>query len=189
MAALFPWGGLRRGGTVAVRGSSALLLALLAESSARGSWSAVVGLPDLGVLAAAELGVAVDRLALVPRPGVDAASVVAALLDGFDVVAVATPRIGAAHARRLSARARSRGAVLIPFGSWPGADLELTCVRGRWSGLGAGHGSLAARQVDVQARGRGAAARPRHASFTLQGGLPTPCLTPPVVEHMFETGS
>ncbi|WP_285509328.1 hypothetical protein [Actinokineospora sp. NBRC 105648] len=190
LAELFPWGGLRRGGTVAVRGSAALLLSLLAEASAHGSWVAVVGLPDLGIVAAAELGIAVDRLALVPRPGVDLPAVVAALLDGFDLVAMSVDRVGDAHARRLSARARNRGAVLLPFGgSWPGADIELTCARGRWSGLGVGHGHLSARQVDVLARGRGAAARPSRAPFTLQGGSPHAALTALPFEHKFEQAS
>ncbi|WP_436492293.1 hypothetical protein [Actinokineospora sp. HUAS TT18] len=174
LAPLFPWGGLRPGGTVAVRDSAALLLALLAEATAGGSWAALVGIPDLGVLAAAELGVAVDRLALVPQPGVDIVGVTAALLDGFDIVAVVAPRITQAHARRLSARARHRDAALIAFGSWPSPDLELRCSGGRWSGLGDGHGHLRGHVVDVYAQGRGSAARPFRASITLQGDSPTP---------------
>lgn len=172
LADLFPWGGLRRGGTVAVRGSTSLLLALLATPTASGSWAAVVGMPNLGVLAAAELGVAVDRLALVPAPGAEPAGVVAALLDGMDLVVVSTrdARLRETHARRLSARARHRGAVLLAFGPWPGADLELRCEQGRWAGLGRGHGYLRQREVTVRARGRGAAARPVRASLLLPGG-------------------
>jgi hypothetical protein len=168
---LFPWGGLRRGSTVAVRGSTSLLLALLAEATAAGSWAGVVGMPHLGVLAAAELGVAVDRLALVPGPASQLSPVVAALLDGLDLVVVATGetggRITEAHARRLSARARHRGAVLLPFGPWPGADLELTCEPAAWTGAGRGAGHLRQRQVTVRTRGRGAAARPARANLLL----------------------
>lgn len=171
---LFPWGGLRRGGTVAVRGSAALLLALLAAPVADGAWGAVVGMPDLGIVAAVELGVAVERLALVPRPGRDLPRVAAALLDGFDVLAVASTGVGESHARRLSARARSRGAVLLAFGPWPGAELELRCVRGAWSGLGDGHGRLRSRVVEVSAVGRGAAARPARVAVTLQCDLRGP---------------
>jgi hypothetical protein len=191
LAQLFPWGGLRRGGTVAVRGSTSLLLALLAEATANGSWAAVVGMPDLGVLAAAEYGVAVDRLALVPRPGSQWSAVVAALLDGVDLVAVATAshdlarwrsasQLGDAPARRLSARARHRGAVLLPFGPWPGADLELSCEYTGWTGLGDGHGHLRRREVVVRARGRGAAARPARANLLLPGpgGSIQPALPP-----------
>jgi hypothetical protein len=169
LADLFPWGGLRRGSTVAVSGSVSLLLAVLAEATANGSWAAVVGLPDLGVLAAAELGVAVDRLALVPRPGSRPGGVVAALLDGVDLVAVVPGELGDAPARRLSARARHRGTVLLPFGPWPGADLELNCEPAGWEGLGAGHGYLRQREVVVRTRGRGAAARPAQARLLLPG--------------------
>ncbi|WP_157440289.1 hypothetical protein [Actinokineospora inagensis] len=176
LAALFPWGGLRRGGTVAVRGSSGLLLALLARASAEGSWVAVVGLPDLGLPAAAEAGVALERTAVVPRPGGELTAVVTALLDGFDVVVVGA-RVVDSLARRLSARARSRGAVLVSFGAWSGAEVELSVAGSTWSGLGEGHGHLTGRVVDVHARGRGAAARPRRARLTL---------TPPEFEHMFE---
>ncbi|HEV2779917.1 MAG TPA: hypothetical protein VGX25_11020 [Actinophytocola sp.] len=169
LADLFPWGGLRRGTTIAVRGSTALLLALLAEATANGSWAAVVGVPDLGVLAAAETGVVTDRLALIPDPGAQPSSVIAALLDGLDLVAVAPGRLADAHARRLSARARHRGAVLLPLGPWPGVDLELRCDRSTWTGLGLGHGHLRQREVVVHTRGRGSAARPGRATLLLPG--------------------
>jgi hypothetical protein len=160
LAGLFPAGGLRRGGTVAVRGSTSLLFALLARATETGSWAALVGMPDLGLRAARELGVAVDRLALVRHPGADLPKVVAALLDGMDLVAVDPARLTDAQIRRLSARARHRGAVLVATGAWPGADLELTRETVAWSGLGDGHGHLAARETRVSARGRGAANRP-----------------------------
>ena len=175
LAGLLPWGGLRRGSTVVVRGSTTLLLALLAAATAEGSWAAIVGMPDLGLVAASELGVVVHRLALVPAPGSELVPVTAALLDGLDLVAVAK-QPPAAEARRLSARARHRGSVLIPVGGWPGADLELD-GSGRWSGLGDGHGRLRTRELVVRSRGRGAAARGNQVRLTLPGGrsveLPT----------------
>jgi hypothetical protein len=165
LARLLPHHGLRRGSTVVVRGSTTVLLTLLAEATAEGSWAAIVGMPDLGLLAAAELGIDVSRLALVPRPGADVADVVAALLDGFDLVVVATVgeksrRAFTTLARRLSVRARHRESVLVSFGPWPGADLELDCAGSRWFGVGDGHGYLAERELTVTVRGRGGAARP-----------------------------
>jgi hypothetical protein len=161
LAGLFPWGGLRRGSTVAVRGSVTVLLALLADATAGGSWAGVIGMPRLGVVAAAELGVAVSRLALVPNPGADLPAVAGALLDGMDIVVIsAAGRISEANARKLSARARNRGAVMIPFGPWPGADLEVTHVRSQWTGMDSGYGHLRTRELTIAARGRGAAARP-----------------------------
>jgi len=156
--------GLRRGATVTVSRSAALALALVAGASAAGSWVAAVGLPDLGIVAAAETGIALERLALVPTPGVRAwPAVVAAFLDAVDVVLVRAPaRLPAAQARRLAARARERGAVLVPLGPWPEpADLRLAVTSSAWSGLGQGHGRLQARQVEVLVTGRGAASAPR----------------------------
>jgi hypothetical protein len=159
---LLPGRGLRRGTTVTVSRSAALALALVARASAAGSWMAAVGLPDLGIVAAAETGIALERLALVPTPGARAwPAVVAALLDAVDVVLVRSPaRLPPAQARRLTARARERGAVLVPLGAWPEpADLRLTVTTSTWTGLGQGHGNLQARQVEVLVTGRGAATR------------------------------
>jgi hypothetical protein len=189
LADLLPLHGLRRGSTVVVRGSTTVLLALLAEATAGGSWAAVVGMPDLGLVAAAELGVAVSRLALVPNPGTNFADVVAALLDGIDLVAVApgavptnrrahTARSNTTLARRLSARARHRKSVLLAFGDWPGADLELTCTRSRWSGLGRGHGHIKSRETTVTVHGRGIASRPTTHRLALPAPSPTPLRRP-----------
>lgn len=166
---LLPAAGLRRGSTVVVRGSTSLLLALLAVATATGSWAAAVGMPDLGLAAAGELGVELSRFALVPRPGAEFAMVTAALLDGMDLVVVGSVDVAPSVARRLSARARHRGAVLLSVGQWPGAELELNCGTGHWTGLAGGSGYLRARQVEVLAGGRGAAARSRRALLTLPG--------------------
>jgi hypothetical protein len=176
LAALLPGGGLRRGSTVTVTpgavtsGTSSLLLALLAEASTA-AWSAVVGMPGLGALAAAQAGVALERLALIPYPGPEWPAVVAALLDGVDVVVVAPPGpVTGRLASRLAARARQRGGVLLPYGSgWEGADLTLTAERGVWEGLGTGRGRLRCRELTITARGRGAAGRPRHVRVRLPG--------------------
>src|SRR5215217_2002170 len=82
----FPSFGLPRGNTVAVHDSTSLLLALLAEATKTGSWVAVVGMPDLGLAAAAELGVELTRVVLIPEPGAQFVSVVAALFEGVDLV-------------------------------------------------------------------------------------------------------
>lgn len=180
LATVLPWPGLRRGSTVAVRGSVSLLLALLSDATSGGSWAAVVGLPGLGVLAAAEIGVEIGRLALVPRPGADPAGVIAALLDGVDLVAVGeSVRLRDRDARRLSARARHRGSVLLPMGTWPGAEVRLRCGQARWHGLGEGHGLLREREVTITADGRGAASRPRSCRLLLPGRTGAPAALPP----------
>src|SRR5690242_17070361 len=63
----FPEGAVRRGSTLAIdsaRGGISLALALAAAVTAGDSWVAAVGLPALGFLAAAELGVKLERFAV-----------------------------------------------------------------------------------------------------------------------------
>jgi hypothetical protein len=154
---------------------------------------AAAGLPDLGIVAAAETGVALERLALVPAPGARVwPTVVAALLDAIDVVLVRSPAgLPAAQARRLAARARERGAVLVPLGAWPEpADLRLAVTSSTWQGLGQGHGSLRARRVEVVATGRGAATRERRVLLWLPSpdGTITPAAAPGAV-NSFEASA
>jgi hypothetical protein len=147
-------------------GLTSLALALLSGPCAGGSWCAVVGAPDLGLVAAAQLGIALEHLAVVPSPGPKWPVVAAALLEGFDLVLLRTVgRVSYSDARKLEARARERRSVLAVVGNgWPGAaDVRLNIVRGRWSGLEDGCGHLWGREVEVVAGGRGAASRERRA--------------------------
>ncbi len=180
LAPLLPGGGLRRGSVVAVpsgsasgaSGATSLALALISAVSQAGSWCAGVGLPDLGPAAAAGLGVALERFALVPDPAEQWAVVTAALIDAVDAVLVRPARrIRPAEARRLRARAQESGAVLVPCGdAWPeGVDLRIAVVSSCWRGLGQGHGYLRTRMVEVVASGRGAASRERRVRLWLPG--------------------
>ena len=166
---LLPGSGLRRGTTVAVdgrpgvAGATSLALALAAGPSRAGSWVAAVGLGSLGLVAAAELGVALERLAVVADPGPERAgwaSVVAALVDGFDLVLVAADgRLRPADARRLVARVRERGAVLVAVGGeLPGerspCGSTVTASRGRaWVRVGAPAGPAGDRRGGGPGRG------------------------------------
>ncbi len=198
LAGLFPDDGLRRGSTVVVdpsagcgRGGTSLALALLAGATGAGSWAAAIGLGQLGLAAAAGLGVDLSRLALIPSPGAEWARVAAAMLDAVDVVLMSPPvAIKTGDARRLVARARERGSVLVicpgvgagagagagtgagarSRAAWPEPpDLRLVPLHAEWQGLDRGHGLLRARLVEVEASGRGAAARPRRSSLWLPG--------------------
>jgi len=170
LAALLPEGGLRRGSTVAVSGAASLALALLAGPSQAGSWCTAVGVPSLGLVSASEVGIALERFPLVARPGDEWPAVVAALIDAVDVVLVHLPRhVRSGDARRLAAKTRDRGAVLVTTGGSKAlpADVRLSVASCRWEGLGQGHGRLRARRIDVVASGRGAAARERRVSLWL----------------------
>ena len=170
---LFPEGGIRRGSTIAVgpvSGGTSLAL-LLAGVVSRTGWVAAVGLPSLGLVAAGELGVRLDRLVLVPSPGEKWAAVVASLLDGVDLLLLDPGRRARpGEARRLSARARERGVVmvLVDVPRWPEPpDVALTITEPIWQGLGHGDGRLGSRRLEVISSGRRAAARERRRSIWL----------------------
>ncbi len=169
---LFP-DGLRRGSTVGIEWSTSLALALAAGPSSEGSWLAVVGVSSLGLAAASELGVDLERLvAVADPPSASWGTVVATLVDAFDVVLVRPRRrVGVADARRLTARARERGSVLVVLSAtatWPDAvDVELAIRSEEWHGIGDGHGHLHVRQAIVEAGGRRAAARTRRVRLWL----------------------
>ncbi|MCU1527338.1 MAG: hypothetical protein JWP75_1101 [Frondihabitans sp.] len=156
IAELLPGGSLSAGSAYAVEGSTTLALSLLQGPSAAGAWCAVVGLPDLGIEAAAGLGIDLDRLVLVPRPGGQWVSVISALIDVVTVVLVhpGQQRVSDAVASRLAARLRQREAVLVSVGGWPGNDVRLSVTGSSWNGVGAGHGYLTERSITVASESR-----------------------------------
>ncbi len=159
---LLPEAGLIRGSIVGCQGPTALsaALALVAGASAAGSWLAVAGIASVGLRAASEVGIALDRLVMVADPARDAGeepwmNVLSALIDGFDLV-VLRADVRANTARRLQARLQTRGAVLVVVGD-PGpfsCDLVVTAGAGTWEGLGHGSGRLVQRRLQLSASGR-----------------------------------
>ena len=166
---LFPYGGPVRGSIVTVD-SLTVALALLAGTSAVGGWCAAAGLPDLGLAAAADAGLDLQRFALVPAPGEQWAVTIATLLDGMGLVLAKPPaRVPAGDARRLAARARERRGVLLLYGgTWPEqVDLRVRLEAGEWTGPHDGYGRLLRRRADLVSSGRGAAARERRVTAWL----------------------
>lgn len=168
LEALLPLGGLQRGSTLHLKGpaSHTLMFSLLVEPTQQGKWAVVVGAADIGLSAAADLGVALERLVLVDQPPRSAwATVLGACIGAFDLVIIAPGSVNSVDGgRRLRARVRERGTVLLQLdGSSPvwgeGAETELTVTSQRWDGLGVGHGHLSARQVTVATRSRRSGAR------------------------------
>lgn len=194
LARLTPRGGLQRGSVVAVTGpgATALALGLAAGPSAAGSWVVGVGTADVGLLAAAELGVDLERLVVVDAPPRGQwGAVVAAVAEAFDVVLVRHQhQVRPGDARRLTARVRERGGVLLQLpgrtGAWPDApDLTFTLSGPAWRGVGAGApgaGRLSARLVQVTVDGRRAASLGRSASLWLPGPDGEVALARPVDE-------
>ncbi|HEV8652090.1 MAG TPA: hypothetical protein VG276_22525 [Actinomycetes bacterium] len=168
LAQLLPHGSLRRGAVVTVNGSLRLAFALAAGVTQADLWTAVAGIPDLGVIAAAETGVVLQRLALIPNPGAQWARVIATLLDAIDLVITRPPTIYSQTVQhQLATRARERRSVLVVLGTWPSPDLNLHVNHEPWIGLEAGAGYLQQRRARVITTGRGSATRPHEARLWL----------------------
>jgi len=167
---LLPGGALRRGSVVALGSWSSLCLALAAGPVAAGAWCAVAGVPEFGVAAAAEAGLDLAKLLLVPGLGQNWPQVVASLFDGCDLVLLRPPdRPSALVRRKLEAAVRRYGAVLLVAGDWDGAHVKLRITTSGWAGIGSGHGRLCGRWAQVVADGRGEWARPRARWLWLPG--------------------
>ncbi|WP_240945289.1 hypothetical protein [Rhodococcus sp. HNM0569] len=161
LAALLPHGGLVRGSVVSVSGATSLLLGLVASITASGGHVAVVGRPQLGLLAAVEMGTRLDRLALVPEPGPDPVEIAAVLLDGMDLVVLGLGggAVAPSRARAVMARARSKGCTLVVTdGRWDGAEMTLDAEVDGYDGLGDRHrrdrGRVCSVRLSVRAGGK-----------------------------------
>jgi hypothetical protein len=166
---LFGERGLVRGRTLACQGSAATstALALVAPAITAGAWMAVIDLPTIGLDAASELGVPLERIvAVTTGTGTGTTGdesvrcwpdVVAAAADGFDVLLIRVPAgLSAGAVRKLAVRLRQRDVITVVLGD-PGAmacDGVLHTDAQEWSGLGDGHGHLRRRRVIVEASGR-----------------------------------
>jgi len=198
---LLPGRGLPRGWVVEVTGgagATTLSLAMAAGPARTGSWVACVGFAHLGWEAAEEVGLPLDRVVAVHPPRAQWSTVVAALVDAFDLVLCGPEVVPAAGGlRRLQARARERGSVVLavrgevsrPLGrsaalpgqvpppgkGWPVADARLQVQEARWEGLGDGWGHLGARRLVVSVQGRGELSRQRRCEVNLDAsGRPGP---------------
>ena len=134
-------------GTVAVlSGVRSLPLRLVAAVTAAGGHAAIVGHPDIGLLAALEMGADLSRLAVIPDPGADPVEVAAVLMDGLDLVVLGLGgrSVPPTRARAVTARARQKGCtLLVTGGDWHGASARLEARVCGYEMAGAGGGEPA----------------------------------------------
>ena len=165
LSALFPLGGPSRGSSVSVDGvgATSLVMSIVATPTRRGEWVALVGVDHWGWSAAVAAGVDPRQTIAVGQPEPRRwSSVMGALVDAFAIVVVDASRpVAAADIRRLDARCREHGTVVLrltPVGGrsrWPSsADVALSVADPRWEGAGEGYGHLSSRVVTVRAGGR-----------------------------------
>jgi hypothetical protein len=120
--------GLPRGAVAVLSGARSLLLSMVAAVTAAGGNAAIVGQPDIGLLAAVEMGADLSRLAVIPDPGTDPVEVAAVLIDGMDLVVLGLGgrSVSQTRARAVVARARLKGCtLLVTDGDWQGAPTRL----------------------------------------------------------------
>lgn len=159
--------------------SRSLALVCMGAAMPPGAWGAIVGMPDLGIEAARDLGVPIERVALVPHPGRAWFDVVASLAEAMPVVLAASPgRVTPTEAARLVARLRQSSSTLLIAGSWPNAATVVRSVRAEWQGLADGDGRIAGGTLLVEAASGGA---PSVARIPIGGDAPA--LAPDPDEH------
>lgn len=152
--------GLPRGVVGVLTGARSLALNMAAAVTAAGGHVAIVGQPDAGLLAAAEMGADLGRLASIPHPGADPVEVVAVLMDGMDLVVLnlAGRSVTPGRARAVTARAQQRGCtLLVTNGDWPGAQIRLdarVCGYEMTGGLLPGAGRISRVRLSMRARGK-----------------------------------
>jgi hypothetical protein len=160
---LFPDGGLRRGVVYEISEGRSLLWSLLAGPSQAGHWIALVGMAHLGLQAAADAGVNLERLVLVPQPGSSGFSVMSTLADALPLVVLSPSGALPPQSQRdrFQARLRERGATLLIRASWPGSEGRISVTQRSWEGLGHGFGLLSQQHITLSHQHR-RETRPRY---------------------------
>ncbi|MGB7508462.1 MAG: hypothetical protein WA965_23875, partial [Mycobacterium sp.] len=132
---------LPRGSVAVLSGARSLQLSMVAAVTAEGGHVAIIGQPDVGLLAAVEMGADLSRIAVIPEPGADPVEVAAVLMDGMDLVVLGLGgrSVPATRARAVVARARQRGCtLLVTDGDWQGASARLDAHVSGYDVVGAG---------------------------------------------------
>jgi hypothetical protein len=148
-------------GTVAVlSGARSLPLSMVAAVTAEGGHAAIVGQPDVGLLATVEMGADLSRIAVIPEPGTDPVEVAAVLMDGMDLVVLGLGgrSVPPSRARAIVARARQKGCtLLVTGGDWQGASTRLEARVCGYELTGPGRpglGRISRVRLAMRARGR-----------------------------------
>ncbi|MEW2481387.1 hypothetical protein AB0876_17520 [Mycobacterium sp. NPDC049093] len=156
---------LPRGSVAVAAGARSLTLGMVAAVTSGGGHAVIIGQPDVGLLAAVEMGADLSRLAVIPDPGADPVEVASVLMDGMDLVVLGLGgrSVPPSRARVMVARARQKGCtLLVTDGDWQGASARLEARVCGYEVAGAGQdtptpgcGRISRVRLAMRARGRG----------------------------------
>ena len=174
LGVLFGPRGLRRGNTVLIGGSrghgmTSLAFGLCAGPTRDRRWVGMLNLSRASLVAATELGVALEHLVVIPHPVERVAGTASILMEACSLVLLGSDRpVGIHDARRLQRRAREYQCVLVVLtppiatrtgSSWSTAsqrywpevpDTLIEVTKSTAVGVGRGDGHLSSRQLRVE---------------------------------------
>ncbi|GGC65247.1 hypothetical protein IEU95_04805 [Hoyosella rhizosphaerae] len=177
LKSVLPSGGVVKGTVCSVAGSSYIVLGIIAEVTQSGGYVAIVGLPNLGLAAAVDMGANLRRVAVIPDPGSDPVDVAAVLLDGMDLVVLSLhdTQVQPSRARAVTARVRNKKSVLLVVGgSWPVVHMRIEGNVRAHEGLERGHGRIRGMSLSVRASSRSGRQRSATVKLSCQGARAQP---------------
>lgn len=159
LAEALPGGGLPRGKATQSTQCPALIVALLSQATAAGGYAAVVGWDELSLAGVAELGGALERIAVIPKPGADPLAIVGALVEGMDLVVFRSASrldLSVARSRPLLAKLRKGTAALVLVEcSVPSPAVLLEGRVAGFRGIRPGRGRIVGFDVEVSVQAKG----------------------------------
>lgn len=109
---------LRAGNVWHVRGGNEVLFEAMLSLRKSDQWIGIVGVRNVGWCAALEKGVPLEKVIFVPRVKEQPLKVLAALIDGVDLVVAGPLPLSAQNQRALAGRARSRRVSVLTTVPW-----------------------------------------------------------------------
>jgi len=152
LVSLFPKGGLCKGSSYSLDSSASLLWSLVAESTKQGIWCAIIGIPDLGIGIAKEVGVNINRVVLIPSPGPKWMAVLGDLIETVGICVLGSfSAPGATQLSTLHSRLRNHKTSLLVRATWPNSKTSFA-VTHQWSGVRSGEGLLQTHHLHITAK-------------------------------------
>ncbi|QRV01420.1 hypothetical protein JTE88_04695 [Arcanobacterium phocisimile] len=134
LSEVFPYG-IARGSVIEVSGSLAICMLLAGVIAQHGGWVAHVGIPEWSWDVAHASGIREEKCVAITDAQHELMAVLSSLIDGYAVVIVPSSLVPAKYQRTLERKARTRGCVLVSWGSWQASARSIRAsiheIRGR----------------------------------------------------------